>query len=1174
MLKAFAVYTFLIFFLVPDSISAQIVKINFDDFSDGWRIEDEYSPQGVYFVNDYVKEGNYRASPIVKAYSSALTFPNVLVNSARGELSSSHEIPLVLYFNKAISGIGIRLGYVGAYAYPPDITATVTMFDCQGNLKGQQTAKPDARFYTSIQIFDPTGTTQLVIVDYGATSIPEAIEDLAFQIGTGSCSDKIPPVIEISSHQNNQIVAEQRIILKGTVKDNSGMISSFKIQGVHVKLTPHADNAGKIYYTFEYPWNLVPGSNQITLLASDLANNKSSVNIVLNYGAPAAISMAEFHLTQRGVMDNKTCDCVDPLVVGKFTIVRIRLDAKTSQGAPTYVNQVELRLYRQDGGTDKLVDTFWGTTYSPLLSIFDSPSQMAGIHFWIEGYQVDVPGKYKMQFKSYLNGSPVGSVLDVPCNDHYFTFEETQPIKLLIQPAEAPLFSPDLGQAHINDVFTQLFTTVRAYPVREGFSEYGTAGLKYDYTSPFIYCNGVDTSEYCDSTGFEWTFKDTHPAGISRAEYESVLDPTTQEVIGGRILNKPLVPKPRSTRFGLFRVLDRKDKYFVPIDDNHDGIIDSTDLINYISQFRNSSGDWITVKKPSDLKNYNQGDVFRDFTDSNNNNKVDPSEAVAPIHQRRRNHDRMGNVATTALDRHNSTYINAEAKRKYVSFWIPLPFHPYDNAFGFWQGGSATPNGIDSWIQVSNHNNFPHELGHNFGFNDEYSADLASIQAWQAYIYYQKVDSSKLISMMYGYSGHPNTRFFTSEQYKTLFSSLKTQSAKASVSLLENIISIPFLTGCNPPPPIPPPGEQDALFLSGLVDPFGRLVFLDTYISTSSEFSKSLPEGAYSLVLGAGKKIYGKYFFQLSYPSCRTVDTEYTSGTFHLIVPVPGEMEWLQILHKDKLLKQINRSAESPSVVLVYPNGGEHFQAQENVRIEWISEDIDSPDLQYSVHYTPDEGKRWYLIAHGLKTTSYTWNTESLPGGSKAFIQVRASDGFNEGVDKSDAFFMVEGKPPVAAIFYPKTGSNYLQGEFIPLQGGVIDMEEGTGITTIWRLNGKVVSDKCNELIGPLAPGKYKAEMEAVDTDGFSTRINTTFNVQTDSDMDGMPDIFEEEYGLEPGLSDDSLWDPDEDGLSSFEESWRSLNPTNPDTDGDGYSDGEEVLKGSNPLDAGSTPIR
>ncbi|MDY6987285.1 MAG: hypothetical protein SWQ30_04435 [Thermodesulfobacteriota bacterium] len=66
-----------------------------------------------------------------------------------------------------------------------------------------------------------------------------------------------------------------------------------------------------------------------------------------------------------------------------------------------------------------------------------------------------------------------------------------------------------------------------------------------------------------------------------------------------------------------------------------------------------------------------------------------------------------------------------------------------------------------------------------------------------------------------------------------------------------------------------------------------------------------------------------------------------------------------------------------------------------------------------------------------------------------------------------------------------------------------------------------------------------------------------------DDDQDGMPDGWEDLYGL-----NDPDADEDSDGLSNLDEYQYGTDPTDPDTDGDGISDGWEVEHGFNPLAA------
>jgi hypothetical protein len=56
--------------------------------------------------------------------------------------------------------------------------------------------------------------------------------------------------------------------------------------------------------------------------------------------------------------------------------------------------------------------------------------------------------------------------------------------------------------------------------------------------------------------------------------------------------------------------------------------------------------------------------------------------------------------------------------------------------------------------------------------------------------------------------------------------------------------------------------------------------------------------------------------------------------------------------------------------------------------------------------------------------------------------------------------------------------------------------------------------------------------------------------------------------------STDPNGDPDHDNLSNEKEKYYGTDPLNPDTDGDGYSDGEEINSGFNPLGAGKLNVK
>nr|WP_238930442.1 M4 family metallopeptidase [Vibrio sp. S9_S30] len=67
--------------------------------------------------------------------------------------------------------------------------------------------------------------------------------------------------------------------------------------------------------------------------------------------------------------------------------------------------------------------------------------------------------------------------------------------------------------------------------------------------------------------------------------------------------------------------------------------------------------------------------------------------------------------------------------------------------------------------------------------------------------------------------------------------------------------------------------------------------------------------------------------------------------------------------------------------------------------------------------------------------------------------------------------------------------------------------------------------------------------------------------INTDSDNDGIPDTWEQEYGLDPNNPSDAILDLDNDGLTNLQEFTHQTNPSMSDTDSDKLSDAEEVLE-------------
>ena len=102
-----------------------------------------------------------------------------------------------------------------------------------------------------------------------------------------------------------------------------------------------------------------------------------------------------------------------------------------------------------------------------------------------------------------------------------------------------------------------------------------------------------------------------------------------------------------------------------------------------------------------------------------------------------------------------------------------------------------------------------------------------------------------------------------------------------------------------------------------------------------------------------------------------------------------------------------------------------------------------------------------------------------------------------------------------------------------------------------------------------LALGNHKLYVRAQDENGlWGIAQFADFSIEVDSDNDGLTDAEESALGTDP-----SNPDTDGDGLKDGEEvNVYSTDPLNPDMDGDGFNDGEEISAGTDPNDSSSMP--
>ena len=136
-----------------------------------------------------------------------------------------------------------------------------------------------------------------------------------------------------------------------------------------------------------------------------------------------------------------------------------------------------------------------------------------------------------------------------------------------------------------------------------------------------------------------------------------------------------------------------------------------------------------------------------------------------------------------------------------------------------------------------------------------------------------------------------------------------------------------------------------------------------------------------------------------------------------------------------------------------------------------------------------------------------------------------------------------------------------------------LEAEDNIGIASYSWL-GSPIEDGGDHLRGIVnEEGEYSVSVIVRDDEGNSDNILfrvTVLPLNNDKDEDGIPDLIEMKYGLNPDDISDGQDDIDDDGLSNREEFVLGTEMNQSDSDGDGQSDGYEVANGYDPLDSKS----
>ena len=242
--------------------------------------------------------------------------------------------------------------------------------------------------------------------------------------------------------------------------------------------------------------------------------------------------------------------------------------------------------------------------------------------------------------------------------------------------------------------------------------------------------------------------------------------------------------------------------------------------------------------------------------------------------------------------------------------------------------------------------------------------------------------------------------------------------------------------------------------------------------------------------------------------------------------------------------------------------------------LSWTGSDPDSSDLSYAIYLLPDQGKAPLLLADGLTDPYFEFNSDFAPASSQARFLIEASDGYNTTVYTTTTSFTIPQNPPAVDIVSPTPYDTLVAGTPFQLVGTAYDFS-GTSLSQqalTWSSDLDGPLGHGEQLSTTLTAGEHTITLEAT-AGGQTGSVTTTLTLSADSDGDGLPDDYEDLYSwcLLPDTPDDQE-DPDGDELLNYGEFLEGTHPCLADTDSDGFGDGDELRRGSDPTEFDSTP--
>ena len=252
---------------------------------------------------------------------------------------------------------------------------------------------------------------------------------------------------------------------------------------------------------------------------------------------------------------------------------------------------------------------------------------------------------------------------------------------------------------------------------------------------------------------------------------------------------------------------------------------------------------------------------------------------------------------------------------------------------------------------------------------------------------------------------------------------------------------------------------SQTVIIDGIIQLNGPTGQLGSVIVNTAPATIPLPSpGDYSIRL---ENLQGTELARYSFNPMASSEN-HSTRVISLLLPWDPDARRIVLLHNEDVLDSREASANSPTVNVTFPNGGEVLN-DPTATFTWTAADPDGDALSYTLEYSADNGTTWKTLAINWNSESFTVDVTKLHGSNQALARVTASDAFNCGQAQSQGTFTVPDHAPTADVFSPEDNRLYVGEQMIILEGTGSDIEDGAldGSRLAWT----------SDLNGPLGTG-------------------------------------------------------------------------------------------------------